>query len=136
LGLYVRQFLTLNEFYFYNFIWGFGFKASSGTLGLPFYTNFHNIYYEMFFSGGFFHLFLFIVLLLRTIFLNFKVFHKTKIIKVKTFSKFIIFSVLYFMINMLIGASTIYHPIGGSLVIVLIFFSRSNYRNITSSLLN
>jgi hypothetical protein len=136
LGFYVRQFLSLNEFYFYNFIWGFGFKASSGTLGLPFYTNFHNIYYEMFFSGGFFHLFLFIVLLFRTISLNFKVFNKTKIIKVKTFSKFIFLSVLYFMINMLIGASTIYHPIGGSLVIVLIFFSRSNYRNIKSSLLN
>lgn len=129
--LYVRQFFYENEFSIFRVIWGFGFKASSGTLGLPNYTNFHNNYFEMFFSGGFFHILLYIVLLIRTFVESFKVLNKSKKNKVKIYSKYIMFSVIYFMINMLIGASTIYHPIGGSLIIILLFFVRSNYKNIS-----
>jgi hypothetical protein len=133
-SFYISQFLIQNDFHISRLIWGFGFKASSGTLGLPTYVNFHNIYYEMFFSGGFFHLFLYLMLFLRTFFESLNVFYKSRNFKTRVYSKFIFLSIIYFMTNMLIGAGTIYHPIGGSLIIVLIFFSKSNYINLSKNI--
>jgi hypothetical protein len=131
--LYLDLFLISNNGRFDYYFLGAGFKASSGTLGLPNYVNFHNNFYELLFSGGILHLVSYLLVFIRTIIISLNLWIRSRNLTTKLISKFIFFSIVYFLINMLIGASTIYHPIGGSLIIIIIFFSKSNYRFINKS---
>jgi len=107
-----------------DIVFGIGFKALAGTLGLPYYPMAHNNYFDFLFSGGIVHLIAFLYFLLRTPYLYIsKVIRKIKINEFDSLY-FVFFSLV--IINMMIGASSIYQPVSA----VFIFYFISSYSRV------
>ncbi len=128
---YISIFLDSNNMNFFRFIFGFGFKALSGILGLNNYVMLHNNYYDIFFSGGLLHILSFLLLILESLFLILRNYKKGE--PYSDYSKFLFFSVVYVLINMTIGASTFYHPIGGTFFFLLLIFSRVTFQRLKTN---
>jgi hypothetical protein len=130
--LFISIFLKTNDLDFISITFGFGFKALSGILGLNNYIMLHNNYYDLFFSGGLLHLLSFLVLVFESLFYNLRNFSKLNNTN-NNYSIYLFFSLIYFLVNMLFGGSTIYHPIGGTLLFLLILFSKVSSESIKSN---
>jgi hypothetical protein len=129
---FVTIFLQSNEINLFTILFGFGFRALSGILGLTNFVMLHNNFYDLLFSGGLLHLLSFLFLVFESMIVSLKNYKNN--VNSRNYSKYLLFSLLYFLINMVIGASTIYHPIGGTFFFLLIIFSRVKINIIKTSL--
>lgn len=114
---YPKEVVLYNKIGFKDLFLGIGFKALSGTMGLPKYPMAHNNYIDICLSSGIIYTFNYLLILINN-------FYKIK----NLFMRVIIFLIL---INMLIGASTIYQPL--SCIIIMCSFVNlkeiKNYRS-------
>lgn len=114
---YPKEIIIYNKIKFKDLFLGIGFKALSGTMGLPKYPMAHNNYIDIFLSSG-------IIYACNYLFILINNFYKEK----EQLKRIII---LLILINMLIGAAPIYQPL--SCIIIMCSFVNlkeiKNYRS-------
>lgn len=103
---YPKVVLIYNSIKLKDLFLGIGFKALSGTMGLSNYPMAHNNFVDVFLLGGIFFWFNYLILLIRNFFKN-----NNLLEKVLCF---------LFLLNMLIGAATLYQPVSCVIMIVVI----------------
>ena len=127
LWYYTENMITINKVTTLGLFIGIGFKALSGTMGLPHHPMLHNNYYDLLFSGGILHLISFLIIAAR---IPMKVFYKKITKRQYSTYEFIYASiVILILINMLIGGSSFYQPV----VSVITFFVVFSYDYISVS---
>lgn len=112
-----------NGMIFRDFIFGIGFRALSGTMGLPSYPMAHNNYFSLLFSGGIIHLISFLFLISQIL-----IHILTNLKNSNALGKVYLFIAILFMINMFIGAAEFYQPIMTVIIFVCIN-SFSKFKN-------
>ena len=119
LWYYTENMITINNVTTLGLIIGIGFKALSGTMGLPHHPMLHNNYFDLLLSGGILHLVSFLLISAR---IPMRVFYK--IITNRQYSTYeFTYSAIIILIfaNMLIGGSSFYQPAIGIVTFFIIF---------------
>lgn len=113
--------IQYHEMKFTDFIFGIGFPALAGTMGLSDFPMAHNNYFDLLFSGGILHFVSFLFLLAG---IPLKILlKKIKGLEINVIDRSYSIVIIIFMINMLIGAASFYQPIN----VVFIFFIVFSY---------
>lgn len=121
--------MEYNDIGFMEFISGIGFKGLGGIMGLSYYPQAHNNFFDLVYSGGIFHFMLFLMMIFSI--LN-SFFIKTITFKTKNELELLYFFIIIIIIaNMSIGAFSFYQPINA----IIIFFVLSTYETIKNDIL-
>lgn len=123
LTLLPQQVMKFHKIGAKQLLFGIGFGALSGTMGLPELPMAHNGYVDLVLSGGIFHLCSYLLLILRAPFIA--IWRRAMGLKLNVADKMYLSIVLLIVINMFIGASSFYQPVGA----IVIFFVISSYES-------
>lgn len=111
-----------------QYLFGIGFPALSGTLGLHELPMAHNSYFDLLYSGGVLHLAGFLILVLR---IPLQVLRKRLIGKKLTYiDRCYSFTIFLLLVNMFIGGGSFYQPI----TCVIVFVTVCSYDRVSYEL--